>query len=183
MVLNLRLIFLIINKKWKNSAKNCRAFNSFISVASDHRIISAKICLCLRANKKKLCQHKPFNWSTLKDDSDVRKSFITEVKNGYTVLQETEQNESTANSRNNNFEKACKEAATKEIPLKPKMINNYHGKHRIYIKSVKYSIKRQRSKTAIQLQKISKSLQMLKMCSPKCMKMNKPNMLLARLMK
>ena len=114
--------FLIINKKWKNSAKNCRAFNSFISVASDHRIISAKICLCLRANKKKLCQNKPFNWSTLKDDSDVRKSFITEVKNGYTVLQESEQNESTANSRYNNFEKACKEAATKEIPLKPKMI-------------------------------------------------------------
>ena len=44
------------------------------------------------------------------------------MKNGYTVLQETEQNESTANSRYNNFEKTCKEAATKEIPLKPKMI-------------------------------------------------------------
>ena len=75
----------------------------------------------LRANKKKLCQNKPFNQSTLKDDSGIRKSFITEVKNGYTVLQETKQIESTANSRYNNLEKACKEAATKLIPLKTKM--------------------------------------------------------------
>ena len=52
--------FIIINKKWKNSAKNCRAYNSFISLASDHRIISAEILLCLRANKKKLCNNKPY---------------------------------------------------------------------------------------------------------------------------
>ena len=45
--------FLIINKKWKNSIMNCRAYNSFISIASDHRILSTEIKLSLRANKKK----------------------------------------------------------------------------------------------------------------------------------
>ena len=55
--------FIIINKKWKNSAKNCGAYNSFISLASDHRIISAEILLCLRANKKKLCNNKPYDWT------------------------------------------------------------------------------------------------------------------------
>ena len=43
--------FIIINKKWKNSVKNCRAYNSFNSIASDHRIITADIKLSLRANK------------------------------------------------------------------------------------------------------------------------------------
>ena len=39
--------FIIINKKWKNSVKNCRAYNSFNSIASDHRIITADIQLSL----------------------------------------------------------------------------------------------------------------------------------------
>ena len=38
----------------KNSVKNCRAYNYFNSIASDHRIIIANITLGLRANKKKI---------------------------------------------------------------------------------------------------------------------------------
>ena len=33
--------FIIINSKWKISAKNARAYNSFISLASDHRIVKS----------------------------------------------------------------------------------------------------------------------------------------------
>ena len=47
------IYFIIINKKWKNSVQNCRAYKSFNSIASDHRIITADIQLRLRANKKK----------------------------------------------------------------------------------------------------------------------------------
>ena len=57
--------YIIINKKWKNSAKNCRAYNSFASIASDHRIVSAQIKLSLRANKKKTSKNKPYEWSCL----------------------------------------------------------------------------------------------------------------------
>ena len=53
--------FIIINKKWKNSVKNCRAYNSFNSIASDHRIITADIKLSLRANKKKNSKCKPYD--------------------------------------------------------------------------------------------------------------------------
>ena len=45
--------YIIINRKWNNSANNCRAYKSFISVESDHRIISANIKLSLIANNKK----------------------------------------------------------------------------------------------------------------------------------
>ena len=49
-----KLDYVIINRKWKNSAKNCRSFNSFISVESDHHIVSAKVRLSLPANKKEV---------------------------------------------------------------------------------------------------------------------------------
>ena len=44
--------YVLINKKWKNSAMNCEAYSSFEGVSSDHRIVRAKIRLSLR----KKCQ-------------------------------------------------------------------------------------------------------------------------------
>ena len=40
--------YVLINKKWKNSAINCEAYSSFEGVSSDHRIVRAKIRLSLR---------------------------------------------------------------------------------------------------------------------------------------
>ena len=71
-----QIAFLIINKKWKNSIINCRAYNYFISIASDHRILTTKIKLSLRANKKKCSKNKPYDWSRLKYDRELRNSFI-----------------------------------------------------------------------------------------------------------
>ena len=48
-----QLDYIFINKKWKNSALNCEAYKTFDSVGSDHKIVSAKIRLSLRANKIK----------------------------------------------------------------------------------------------------------------------------------
>ena len=42
---------ILVNRKWKNSALNCEAYNSFASIESDHRVVTAKIRLSLRANK------------------------------------------------------------------------------------------------------------------------------------
>ncbi|XP_047486517.1 uncharacterized protein LOC125037418 [Penaeus chinensis] len=36
-----QLDFIMINKKWQNSARNCEAYNTFYSVGSDHRIMTA----------------------------------------------------------------------------------------------------------------------------------------------
>ena len=35
--------FIFINKKWKNSAMNYKAYSSFLGVSSDHQIVTAKI--------------------------------------------------------------------------------------------------------------------------------------------
>ena len=42
---------ILINKKWKNSAMDCAAYNNFHSVSSDHKIVTIKCRLCLRAVK------------------------------------------------------------------------------------------------------------------------------------
>ena len=44
--------YVLINKKWKNSAMNCEAYFSFEGVSFDHRIVTAKIRLSLRKNAK-----------------------------------------------------------------------------------------------------------------------------------
>ena len=43
--------YILINNKWKNSALNCEAYNTFYSVGSDHRIVTAKTKLSLRQSK------------------------------------------------------------------------------------------------------------------------------------
>ena len=77
-----------------NSAKNCRSYNSFISVSSDYRIISAEICLSIRTNKNKVYVNTPFDWTRQNYDNDIRNNLITEVINRCTALQETDTTDS-----------------------------------------------------------------------------------------
>ena len=71
----------------ENSAKNCRAFNSFVSVSSDHRIVIARIRLTLQANKNKTSKIKPHDWIYLKDNAEIINNVITEVNNQFQALQ------------------------------------------------------------------------------------------------
>ena len=113
-----QLDYVFINNKWKNSAMNCRPFNSFENVSSDHRIVSAKFRLSLRANKAKSTQYPPYDWSQLHNNDGIRQSFTLSLRNRFEALQ-TENN--TPNETFENLVTACKEVAEKEMPLKPKL--------------------------------------------------------------
>ena len=66
----------MINKKWKNSIKNYRAYGSFDSVGSDHIIVTDMLKLSLRSNnKKKILKTPMYDWTTLKN-IDVQKKFV-----------------------------------------------------------------------------------------------------------
>ena len=43
--------YILVNKKWKNSIHNVEAYNSFSSLGSDHRLVTANIRLSLRMSK------------------------------------------------------------------------------------------------------------------------------------
>ena len=77
---------MLINNKWKNSAKNTEAYNLFASAYSDHRIVTTRIRLSLRSNKTKTQSVPQYDWSSLKNDPDVRDQYITTVRNRFEAL-------------------------------------------------------------------------------------------------
>ena len=57
--------YVLINKKWKNSAMNCEAYTSIEGMSIDDRIVTAKIRLSLRKNAKRTATTKHYDWALL----------------------------------------------------------------------------------------------------------------------
>ena len=110
--------YVLINKKWKNSALNCEAYSSFEGVSTDHRIVTAKIRLSLRKNDKRTATTKQYDWALL-NNKDVRDKYVLELRNRFETLQEKTE-KSTPNDEYENFVNAHLEAAAKYIPTKIK---------------------------------------------------------------
>ena len=110
--------YILINKKWKNSALNCEAYSSFEGVSTDHRIVTAKIRLSLRKNAKRTATTKHNDWALL-NNKDIRDKYVLELRNRLETLQEKTE-KSTPNDEYENFVNAHLEAAAKYIPIKIK---------------------------------------------------------------
>ena len=110
--------YVLINKKWKNSAMNCEAYSSFEGVSTDHRIVTAKIRLSLRKNAKRTATTKRYDWALL-NNKDVRDKYVLELRNRFETLQEKTE-KSTPNDEYENFVNAHLVAAAKCIPTKLK---------------------------------------------------------------
>ena len=110
--------YVLINKKWKNSAMNCEAYSSFEGVSTDHRIVTAKIRLSLRKNAKRTATTKHYDWALL-NNRDIRDKYVLELRNRFETLQEKTE-KSTPNDEYENFINAHLEAAAKCIPTKLK---------------------------------------------------------------
>ena len=109
--------YVLINKKWKNSALNCEAYSSFEGVSTDHRIVTVKIRLSLRKNAKRTATTKHYDWALL--NKDIRDKYVLELRNRFETLQEKTET-STPNDEYENFVNAHLEAAAKYIPTKLK---------------------------------------------------------------
>ena len=72
--------YVLINKKWKNSAMNFEAYSSFEGVSTDHRIVTAKIRLSLRKNAKRTATTKHYDWVLL-NNRDIRDKYVLELRN------------------------------------------------------------------------------------------------------
>ena len=68
-----QIVFCLYRKRWRNSIKDCQAFNSSNSVGCDHRIVSAKICLSVRTPKV-ISQTKLY-WRAIRDDQVLANTF------------------------------------------------------------------------------------------------------------
>ena len=110
--------YVLINKKWKNSAMNCEAYSTFEGVSTDHRIVTAKIRLSLRKNAKRTATTKHYDWALL-NNKDIRDQYVLELRNRFETLQERTE-KSTPNDEYENFVNAHLEAAAKFIQTKLK---------------------------------------------------------------
>ena len=82
--------YVLINKKWKNSAISCEPYFSFEGVSSDHRIVTAKIRLSRRKNATRIASTKHYNWALL-NNRDISDKYAIELRNRFkTLLEETE---------------------------------------------------------------------------------------------
>ena len=60
-----QLDHILINNKWKNSLRNCGAYNS-VELDSDHRIVGIRLVCSLRTSRAKPCKRPKFNWKNFK---------------------------------------------------------------------------------------------------------------------
>ncbi len=73
-----QLDHILINSKWVNSLRNCRAYNS-VELNSDHRIMSIRLATSLRTSKGKPCKRPKFNWKKLQDPA-IKQQFQLELQ-------------------------------------------------------------------------------------------------------
>ena len=75
--------YIMINKKWRNSVRNCEAYSTFSSIGSDHRVVTARLKLSLRTCKTPA--RDLYNWSVL-CDQDIANQYSITVRNRYESL-------------------------------------------------------------------------------------------------
>ena len=103
-----QLDHILINKKWKNSALNCEAYNSFHGIGSDHLAVSIKVRISLRANKIKKTNKIPYDWFGLNDDEQTVRKYTVDIVNRFQVLQNLNDDDQTADSMYKNIVEAQK---------------------------------------------------------------------------
>ena len=112
---NAQINYVLINKKWNNSALNCEAYSSLKGVSSDHRIVTAKIRLSLRRNAARTTTLH-YDWSLL-NNRDIRDRYTLALRNKFNAIQETLETP-TPNDKYENFVNAHLEAVAECIPTK-----------------------------------------------------------------
>ena len=108
-----QLDHILINRKWANSLENCRAYSS-VDIASDHRILCARIKVSLRTWHS-IKPPPKINWCALADPS-IQEQFDSELKNRLAVTEY--QNESSAQSDYDHLEKTVRETGECILGLK-----------------------------------------------------------------
>ena len=112
-----QLDYICINRKWQNSAQDCNAFSFFYSIGSDHRVVTAKLRLSLRATKVKTKRTPKYDWRKFGKDTDLQQLYAVEVENQFSALCSLHDEENlTADQKYPLFIKAHNKAASKTLP-------------------------------------------------------------------
>jgi len=112
-----QLDYILIRKKWRNSVLNSEAYSTFASMGSDHRVVSSRIRLSLRANGKTPPRRTQYDWSVFKRSVDLQEKYTVEVKNRFQALLDQE-DAPDATKTYECFVQANSQATSKLLPTK-----------------------------------------------------------------
>ena len=107
---------------------NSEAYSSFASIGSDHRIFTVKVRLSLRANSKSPPKKIRYSWNKLVSDPDLQERYSVEVKNRFSALCET------INDEDQSARYGCLTQANKETTAKALCYDVNVEKARHYLK-------------------------------------------------
>ena len=113
-----QLDYILVRRKWRNSILNSEAYNTFCSVGSDHRVVSAKIRLSLRTTRNP--KRNLYDWEMFSRRPDLQEQYSVLIKNKFRPLQSdnlTEEYEKFIETNN--------EAKKKFVPLKARAKKAY----------------------------------------------------------
>ena len=80
-----QLDYILVRHKWRKSIRNCEAYNTFIYLGSDHRIVVVNVTLSLKASKQ-IAKRKPkYVWSDLRDQDKLQERYAVEVRNKFNI--------------------------------------------------------------------------------------------------
>ena len=74
--------YILMNKKWINSALNCEVYSSFEGVFSNQQIVTAKICLSLCRNEMQTTTTAQYDCSLL-NNKDISNKYTITLRNKF----------------------------------------------------------------------------------------------------
>eukprot|EP00058_Branchiostoma_floridae_P025263 XP_002610753.1 hypothetical protein BRAFLDRAFT_91539 [Branchiostoma floridae] len=102
--------FCLFRKRWRNSIKDCQAFNSSNPIGSDHRMVSTKIRLSVRKPKTMSCTK--LYWRALREDHELASTIDDDIAHTYANLPDQQKSYSS-------FVEICNKVGSKRLPRKP----------------------------------------------------------------
>ena len=125
--------YIIVRKKWFRTVTNVEAYAStFISMRSDHKALTAKVKLRLRAPKKKESPFRTVNFRSLTSSGDLQNQYTVEVHNRFSSLIGELSNQPSVQEKYDCLGKACSEIGQQLLPKKPaKKWANLHRKEEV----------------------------------------------------
>ena len=115
-----QLDYILVRKKWVNSVQNVEAYNTFVTVGSDHRIITALVRLRLRAPKQKTPNAaRSLNFKALCFNRVLQDEYTIKVSNFFDPLAQ-ETSTMPFQEKYDLLQSSCIKAAEEILPKKPK---------------------------------------------------------------
>ncbi|XP_056102439.1 craniofacial development protein 2-like [Rhinichthys klamathensis goyatoka] len=118
-----QLDYILVRKKWRNSIMNAEPYSTFSSVGSDHRVVSMRVRLSLRAPKPS--PKIRYNWKAFSSDPGLLTRYTEEVRRRFQQLDRGAE----ASSEYRRFVTVNEEATRLCVPKMEKVRTSLRSKH------------------------------------------------------